>query len=214
MRSKICILLLPLLAIFFSCEATSKDSASQFWDWFKTNQAKYYVENIDEKLLDELSIQLHKVSPDITFEFSPIQPDGIRELTISADGIQSAFPTVQYLVSKAPKIKKWQFNAFRQRIPGDSMSIQFNGLDISYQDIYFRYSKNSDKIDIELNVRGYNGASEYKAAIYILLDGLIGEYDMETQIAGIDFVLLDDKQTGELSAITKLRNVVDDNKKH
>ena len=53
----------------------------------------------------------------------------------------------------------------------------------------------------------------FKHAVYILLDGLIGEYDMETQISTIEFVLLDENKTADLIPIVKLRNLVDENKK-
>jgi hypothetical protein len=105
-------------------------------------------------LFDELQKRLQEIDQNLTFEFSPINDDSIRELTISADGLKESFPSVIRLVSKAPKLSKWKINAFRQRIPGDGIKIVMNdSLKLSFDDIYFRYNVDSNKIGLELYQR-------------------------------------------------------------
>jgi hypothetical protein len=200
--------------LFSACIAKSIDKEKQFWDWFVANKERLYEQlESQEKLFDELAEQLHKVDPNLMFEFSPVSPDSIREFTISADGIKQYFPIVESLVSNAPQIDKWKISAFRQRIPGDDMTIKYDSLvKISYDNIYFRYAHDSGKIALELNVENLIDSPGFKNAVYILLDGLIGEYDMETQISSIEFILLDTNKIPTLSPLVALRNVVDKNK--
>jgi hypothetical protein len=200
--------------LFSSCVAKPVDKEAQFWKWFVENKTNLYTQKEEqEKLLDELANHLHKVDSNLTFEFSPIDNKGIREFTISADGLYESFPAVISLVKKAPKIDKWKFVAFRQRIPDESLAINFgNNIKIGYKDIYFRYKIDSGKILIELNIRNYVDAPNFKSAIFVLLDALLGEYDAVTQIGYIEFVLLDEDKIGTMAPIIDLKKLVDKNK--
>src|SRR5689334_14323089 len=106
-----------------------------FWTWFQKNKDDYYhFENNQDKLFDKLNSQLNRIHNDLTFEFSPIHEDGVRELFISADGLRAAFDSVISLVDKAPEIPGWKIVAFRQRIPGDDISIHVGDVKIGYSD--------------------------------------------------------------------------------
>lgn len=195
----------------------TQSKEDRFWNWFLKNQETYYaeVDNLDlrEKLFDDLTTHLVKVHPDLVFEFSPIREIGVREFIISADGIKAAFPLVEKLVAKAPTIEKWQFNAFRQRVPGDELAIRYGDLEISYSDIYFRYQDGEyGKIGIELNIRNFNGEDYIKNAIYILLDSLIGEYDVTMGLDWIEWVKLDESNIENLIPLTDLRDILDEKK--
>lgn len=195
----------------------TQSKEDRFWNWFLKNQETYYaeVDNLDlrEKLFDDLTTHLVKAHPDLVFEFSPIRESGVREFIISADGIKAAFPLVEKLVAKAPTIEKWQFNAFRQRVPGDELAIRYGDLEISYSDIYFRYQDGEyGKIGIELNIRNFNGEDYIKNAIYILLDSLIGEYDVTMGLDWIEWVKLDESNIENLIPLTDLRDILDEKK--
>ena len=185
----------------------------KFWKWFEKNQETYYseIENLEirEKIFNELSKNLKKINEDLVFEFSPIHENNIREFTISAEGIEDLFPIVEKLIEKAPKLKNWKFNAFRQRIPGDEFEIQYGDLKIGYSDIYYRSKDDNGKLGIELNIRNFDGKGQTQNAIYILLDGLIGEYDVTTKIGWIEWVKLNENEKENLKPIIELRNEVD-----
>ena len=193
-----------------------KSQEEKFWNWFVKNQSTYYTDvgnkKVEEQIFNELSSQLVKINEELVFEFSPIHENGIRELTISSEGIAEVFPIIENLIEKAPELENWQFNAFRQRIPGDNFEIQFGDLKIGYSDLYFKFGYDNDKIGIELNIRNYDGEASTQNAIYILLDGLIGEYDVTTSIGWIEWVKLDEDNISNLHPITHLRKVIDDNK--
>ena len=188
-----------------------------FWKWFAKNEKFIYenVENKDkqEKLFDDISSRLHKIDENLVFEFSPIHDNKIREFSISADGIKESFPAVENLISKSPKIINWQFNAFRQRVPGDDLTLDFGKFKIGYDDIYFRHSTSNNELGIELNIRNYDESAQMQNAIYVLLDGLLGEYDVTMNIDWIEWIKLDENNIDNLDKLTELRYLIDSRKK-
>lgn len=213
------LIIIPIIILsmgFFLFNKQLKED--KFWSWFSKNQETYYneIENLEirEKIFNNLSTELKKVHQDLVFEFSPIHENGIREFTVSAEGIKELFPIVENLIKKAPEIKNWQFNAFRQRIPGDEFEIQYGDFKIGYSDIYFRYVDGEyGKLGIELNIRDYDGKGQTQNAIYILLDGLIGEYDITMGLDWIEWVKLEESNIENLNQITSLRTLIDQKKK-
>ncbi len=185
----------------------------KFWNWFEKNQETYFndIENLEirDKIFDELSENLKQVNQDLVFEFSPKRENNIREFTISADGIEKIFPIVQKLIKKAPKLKNWKFNAFRQPTPGnDEFEIKYGDLKIGYSDIYYRSKNDNGKLGIELNIRNYDGKGQTQNAIYILLDNLIGEYDVTTKIGWIEWIKLSESEITNLKPLTELRKEI------
>ncbi|OGS74622.1 MAG: hypothetical protein A3G95_09165 [Flavobacteria bacterium RIFCSPLOWO2_12_FULL_31_7] len=192
----------------------NKESKEEkFWNWFEKNQETYYseIENLEirEEIFSELTKNLKKVNEDLVFEFSPIHENNVREFTISAEGMKELFPIVEKLIEKAPKLKNWKFNAFRQRIPGDDFEIQYGDLKIGYSDIYYRSENDNGKLGIELNIKNFDDEAQTQNAIYILLDGLIGVYDVTTKIGWIEWVKLNENEMENLKHIIELRNEID-----
>jgi len=185
---------------------------TEFWKWFTKHQEElFHFEKNQDSLFTQLSLKLKSVNENLVFEFGPIRNDR-REFCISADGLKDAFPAVIDLVEKAPDLPSWEFYAFRQRVPGDIIKIKMGDVDLGYDDIYFRYGEDEDgeKMGIELNIRNYDSEKKTtKNAAFILLDGLIGEYDMETRISWIDFVKLEEENIEKLFPLIELRNLVD-----
>jgi hypothetical protein len=215
MRTKLLLISVFILTIItMSFSIFNRESEEEkFWNWFEKNQETYYseIENLEirEKIFNELSKKLKKINEDLVFEFSPIHENNIREFTISAEGIKNLFPVVEKLVEKAPKLKNWKFNAFRQRIPGDEFEIQYGDIKIGYSDIYYRSGDDNGKLGIELNIRNFDGKGQTQNAIYILLDGLIGEYDVTTKIGWIEWVKLNENEKENLKPIIELRKEID-----
>jgi hypothetical protein len=199
-----------LIMILNSCK--KKDKYEIFWDWFSKNENEYYnyEKKNQELLFNNLHQKLIEIDSNLVFEFGPTQLNNIREFTISADGLKESFPAVIELVKRAPNLDKWKISSFRQRIPGDEIEIRYDNFKISYDDIYFRYSEESGKIGLELNIRNYEETSEFISATYVLLDGLIGEYDMETKVDWIERKSLDETKIDSLYKLVELRGIIDD----
>lgn len=160
----------------------------QFWRWFSMNEAMLFDFEADrEAIFDRLSEQLHKVHPDLTFEFGPVQ-DGKREFVISAGGIVAAFPAVETLYAEVPTLSRWTFIKFRpRRAPLNTIS--YGGLNVRGQDVHYGMFRDGEKVGIILFFDGYNdGQRDVFANIgYLFLDEALGEYDVETRVGFIEF---------------------------
>ena len=187
---------------------TSKEV--QFWEWFAQHQEALYLadENALE-LLQLLNQELGKVCPDLTFELSTAADEVTKILCISADGMKVHFPAVIDLVKEAPSFQNWTIRAFRQRIPNDGIAIALGDLELSYDDLYFLYNDDYDTINIEIHARGYEDSNTFISAIFVLLDALLGEYDVATQISTIEWKELDEDNIPHLSPFVLLRGLID-----
>src|SRR4030095_14054404 len=106
-----------LIIMIFSLLAHSAGATPEedFWKWFENNEAALFdFEKDQEAVFDRLAAALHRVHPDLTFEFGP-KHDNRREFVISADGIKDAFPKVISLHTAAPRLPRWTFIRFRPR---------------------------------------------------------------------------------------------------
>ncbi|WP_404354752.1 hypothetical protein LG291_13600 [Cytobacillus firmus] len=186
-------------------------TVADFWIWFEKSSQDYYrlkEENLNS-LFNKLSKQLSKINEDLAFEFSVDLIEGKREFIISADGILSAFPDVIDLVENAPQLEGFRIIAFRQKSAVDDIStIEYDDISLGADDVYFTYRKNGDTLDIVLYLRGYDSDfEEWENAAFILLDTIIGEYDVATKIGSID--MLPYKESPNLKSILELPSLID-----
>ncbi len=195
----------------------SKNRVEEFWNWFITNEHTFYYGTEEDSLRDELFAELRtkirEINSDLTFEFTPILEGELKQLTISADGIKEAFPVVIDLINKAPKHPHWEFIAFRQRVDSTNLVIEMGDVKMEMSDIYFRFAEVDDTLGLELNIRDFKNSEQEKLAVFILLDSLIGEYDVVTQVGWIEWVALEEEKTETLSPFVRLRDLVDRRKK-
>lgn len=165
----------------------SKTTREQdFWTWFQQNETMlFYFEKDQERIFDELSGQLAKVDSNLSFEFSSII-DGRREFIISASGIRESFPKVESLFAVAPKLPRWIFIKFRPR--HEPMGLSYLGLNVDAESISYTLIRNGSKGDVVLYLPGYSQAQDvkYRSLAYLFLDQALGEFDVETRVAGID----------------------------
>ena len=164
---------------------------NKFWKWFEAHEDEiFHFERKQEKIFDKLASRLRRVHPDLVFEFSSVS-EGRREFTVSAGGIKSVFPEVTSLVREAPALSRWKIIAFRQR--RDVPDIQCGDKMLNRDAVFFDHIPAGDKIDLLLFIPGLSdsspeGVTGLKTIGYLLLDSAVGEYDVETKIAGIQFL--------------------------
>jgi len=195
-----------------------KAPETKFWDWFIENEAALFYGTDDEdkrgEIFEGLTERIKAIDSNLAYAFSPIQSDDTKEFIISADGMKESFPNVEKLVSLAPKHNHWKFLAFRQPNPGNDLSLKISGIEIGYNDIYFRYLLEEGTLSVELNVRNYDGSGLYQTAVCILLDSLLGEYDTVMEIDYIDWEVLDEEKLENLYSFIELREVVEQKKRN
>jgi hypothetical protein len=207
-----------LTSIFMALSFTSLFGTTpeqKFWTWFEKNEARLFTfEKDQEATFDDLGNALHAVHKSLTFEFGPIQ-DGKREFVISADGIKEAFPKVRSLYGSAPNLRRWTWIAFRpRRVP---MDIEYLGLKVVATDVRVLIGKpkEGDRIPLMVLFPGYLPSEEkkYKGIAFLLLDGALGEYDVETHIGYIGAGGLDHPSIDHAYTLNELSKRIDELKK-
>ncbi|MEM6802184.1 MAG: hypothetical protein AAF696_12320 [Bacteroidota bacterium] len=189
---------------------TSKEGA--FWKWFMKNEAQLFYgshyEEEDEEIFLELSKRLKALDKNLVYAMSPIQHGDMKEFEVSADGLKESFPQVIKLMEVAPSHPHWKFSAFRQPNEGDSLSIKMGDIDIGYDDIFIRYLEEGTELHVELNIRSYEENGYFQNAVFILLDSLLGEYDVVMEIDVIDWEELDENRLDEFYPFIYLREII------
>jgi hypothetical protein len=158
-------------------------SEEQFWNWFKENEGELFDFETDrEAMFDRIAEQLHKVDPDLTFEFGPKRA-GSREFVISAGGMKLGFPAVTSLVESAPSLSRWHVIAFRPRRHPMNV-LQLGGKTIDPQDVEFSLLDDGKNAGVYLFIPGFRDVDvDMKQIGYLLLDEALGEYDVESKVA-------------------------------
>lgn len=183
----------------------------RFWQWFASRQADYFAlrQQDQHRLFAALEEELHRIHEDLTFQFGPVT-DGRREFIISAGGIDAAFPAVDSLVQAAPDLPQWQVIAFVQRSPA-KLTISYRSASLHPDKVLFAYEPvPGSKLDVILFADSFEGptAEDAKGAAFLLLDTVLGEYDVATRLGGIDFRPLPESREG-LQPLWELSEVVD-----
>ncbi len=170
------------LGIFRADAATPEQG---FWTWFQKNDAALFdFEHDQGRVFDRLAKEMHKINPNLTFEFGP-KKDGQREFVISADGIKTAFPAVEALYATAPPLPHWKVIRFRpRREPAD---ISYNNVSVKASSVRVHMEINGRIADLTVFIPGYTAENRdsYTAINYLLLDQALGEFDVETYVGQI-----------------------------
>lgn len=167
---------------------TSANRAAPFWKWFTDHATELHANQDLRVVMESISAELKKVYPGVFAEIGK-QGDELM-LVISADGIKDLFPQVQEVYAARPTVPGWKIVAFRQR--DASFAIEMGGKKIEPKTVKFVGTPGEGKLDIEVYLPGFKeDDEELKKIGFIILDHMIGEYDMETKIGGIGFAALD-----------------------
>jgi hypothetical protein len=191
-------------------KSTQVSSEKRFWLWF-TNHASEIsaIQTGTEPILDQLEIALKQVHPSLTFEIG-LKTNDQCELVLSANGAKIAFPAVKSLVATAPPLAGWIITAFRQ--PQERpYKVQYEGFELSPDEIWFSMTPDGKLISLTLYIRGLTPGNENRAAgaAFILLDHVLGEYDVETKIGAIQRLPLpNDPERQGLRPLSKLRALI------
>lgn len=190
------------------------DKIEEFWEWFLKNEEGYYnfEESQYESLFKRMEKKLRSIDENLAYEFGVSLKNGKREFIISAGGIESSFGTVLTMVEKAPLMDRWEIIPFRQR-SNDEVNIKMNDIEIGTDDFYFTYSKteSEEKIDIMLFIKGFDeNVDDWYEITFLMLDSVIGEYDVVTHIGHIDFEKYSEDLKENLLPLKELTNIVDE----
>ena len=171
---------------------TRKNKVEAFWEWFKENEHSYFGLNEEnqEQLFALLHRKLQKVNKHLVFEFSVEPQRGKREFTISADGMLDAFDAVFDLHEAAPEFEFFEVIAFRQPSE-EEFSVQFGSRQLTWDDVHYTALQDveHEEVSLTLYVKGMTKDNEedIMQAVFLLLDSVIGEYNMGVHVGEIEF---------------------------
>ncbi len=157
-----------------------------FWTWFGKNQDRLFeFEQDQERIFDELQMELQKVCSELTFEFSP-NFDGRREFVISAEGQKIAFPAVDDLVNCAPRLPLWNFVKFRQR-RSPICNLKIGATEIKASEVEVSIAKHAGKLALIVFIPRTTDKKALAKYGFLFLDQALGEYDVSVKVGAIEF---------------------------
>lgn len=160
-----------------------------FWQWFSKNLSNIEShKDENDKILDELLLQLHKYNENLFFELST--DDVENELIITAEGDSDQFESVRNLIAKSPNIRNWKFIAFKPAL-GFDFTIKYEGTEYNPAKLWFLPLEDASDpsfFGIRIGIPNFNKKTHNhsEAAIYIILDTALGELTAAEEIHYIE----------------------------
>jgi hypothetical protein len=179
----------------------------KFWLWFEKNQHQLAEVYDHPERLEKLARKARRISKDLEFLYA--QKDMVNILFVSCGGLKAGIEIVKNTVAQAPTMQNWNIVAFKQPMPDDEIGA--GNVSITYGDdcvvdayiAQMDIEPNGDKYDLVIYSPADSMQSDHMAAYFILLDLLIGEYNVMTKLAGIEMVEQDGKERPKLIDIRK-----------
>lgn len=184
-----------LKKIFY--KETSISTYSEFWDWFSSNEKKFYdvikkQGNIQKTFFDKLSPKLDQLRDGYWFLVGMCDKNTV-ELILTADGDIRNIVFVEELVDAAPKMKGWKITALKQESTIGVSCIEMAGFKFDETTMSF-YSNNSSQYPDEINITithidlNENNRADIINGSFLLLDNTLGELRSVTTIDNIEFI--------------------------
>lgn len=169
-------------------------NAIGFWEWFTEKQEQYFAidkVSISEKelLMESLQDKLHEFSEGLFANIGTVHHNK-RELIITAESNIDYFEKVEELVSASPILNHWNVIAFKPAVQGDFV-IEFDGLELDSRELWFlpmQHKQNKKLFGLTIGIPGFDAENRehYLNAIYQLLDLMLGEKTVTTEIHYLD----------------------------
>ena len=157
-----------------------------FWKWFGSSSADLAKDPSLEHVMETIQQRLDKAHRGVLAEIG--QAKDRRKLVLTADGERKLFPMTKRLWVERPTVSGWATVAFRERDPRRPLlRITIGDRKLESEAMRYRVDTNDKQLDIELFVPGYvEGDKRLGLMASIALDHAVGEYDVETKLAGIN----------------------------
>ena len=205
---------LTLLLVITSMGLFAKETPEKkFWSWFKKNESKIFLSDVSyNSEVQKLSQKLSEYKDGVTYEISG-EENGKKELVLSADGIKKLFPFVQALYKSAPKFERWSIIAFRPRMDDFSkVNLKYSGKEFDPTDLWIYHKIKDGFFDLIIYHPEFSEEEKniFISGTFILLDIVLGEYDVVTGIRYIDIQKWpEDPKNKGLVPFIELRNIFD-----
>lgn len=193
-------------------------SIQSFWQLVNHHQAElrslvHERAALSDEFLEDLQDSLQAIDTCLTVFCTPAEDGKQVNMVFGCDGYQEGIELVLQIVASAPELKNINAVAFNPRAATIPDGIDLNGLLVNLEDVYFslQQTKLGVHLDIYLEEMSLHEDDLRVEAVLMFLDAIIGEYDLMTRIASIDWhdTPADPLDHG-LRDLTSLRQAYDD----
>jgi hypothetical protein len=189
--------------------AAGQSREARFWKWFQANDsAVFTIQTAREPIADELARELNRIHPDLTFEVGPVE-NGTREFVLSADGSRDAFPAVLSVGRAAPEMPHWRVIMFRPPRP-EVTQLRLGTVELDANTVEFLAEPEGGLTGLILSIPGYKSTprKDFERAAFLLLDGMLGEFTVETGIGSIQFTAPSQRPVGKWQSLSRIQEAV------
>jgi hypothetical protein len=172
---------------------------SELWQWFKINHRRLEGANSDDQAFKQLTNLFRRIDRNLTYD---IRQEEFWELQVSADGIPELIPLVREVVDQAPKMDGWKISAFRKP---KAAPVTITAFDQSLNAENLFYTLDNEK-HLTLFLPGLNDDNyrHLSHCAVIIVESLIGEYPLMTQVDEIDYAELPEPAPSTIKPVTSL----------
>lgn len=145
-----------------------------------------------EPLLKKYRDLLQKIDSNLTFHFQSDADDenGAIEMVFGCDGFPESIHAVLSLIGAAPDLKGIEFKAFNERYDPVPLSVNIGDEFCRIEDLWCRIAVINCKLHLEIYLEDAPKMMDLDPrieAVMIYLDALIGEYELMTRVASLDW---------------------------
>ena len=145
-----------------------------------------------EPLLKKYRDLLQKIDGNLTFHFQSDADDegGAIEMVFGCDGFPESIHAVLSLIGAAPELQGIEFKAFNERYDPVPLSVNIGDEFCRIDDFWCRIAVVERKLQLEIYLEDAPRMMELDPrieAVMIYLDALIGEYELMTRVASLDW---------------------------
>lgn len=193
----------------------------EFWDWFVQNEATIAaIDRPDAPIIPKIGKAIKKVHPGLVWEIEAVPPtdaraSSLRQFVISADGIREVFDEVEALADAAPLLKHFKVVRFRAPHSDLDFKLQLGELHVGLDEITF-VARPGEKglLDVLLFIPGCPAPNDrqYMHVAFLMLDALLGEYNVVCRLGSIDVLRADPELSEGLEPrpLAELRAMMND----
>ena len=202
-----------VLILLFSCQGNIKEKkVDEFWDWFILNNKNFRTNNWDEinETLDSIHNRLIRIDTNARLVYYKTN-DSVVHLNFTAGGHEDSFESIELIISKAPKISKFEFTGFVPRSTANEVSVDYFNKTISDKDIYFSYTEEPDtkRINVVLYTKNFENNVDFKHYVFVILTGIVGEQDAVRFLNKINYRSINDTTNNNVYKLKSITDIID-----
>lgn len=133
-------------------------------------------------------------------------------MAISSGGISELFPYVIRLSNELKLLTRWIVVPFRQRLQNAAnLELRIGDIVICGKDIFFVSKDVGNRLDLVIFIKGVDNVDNSVInAVFLVLDSVLGEYDVTSEIGKIEVKPFSSLNNGEKAqGLSMLPEIID-----